>query len=910
MKPNDTCRWLVLLLVCVSITSATAQTSLRFRDYVQQVQRDSSVRIYYDHAALDTAMVDITTTRSVRAVLEELLQATPYKWSYDPSGNYFITRQHGIVTTLPHNFFTGTRSTDAAAPSLAHLDKQEVTAKETLKPVVIGSKNKGNGKTAAISGYVKDIQSGEAIIGCAVFIKTPPVGVSTDKFGHYILNLPPGYHEIHFKIMGMKEIIKPVTVWSDGSLSVEMEEEVVSLKEVVINADEVESTVAGLDIGMQKLDIKTIKQIPLVMGEADILKVIMTLPGVQTVGEGTVGLNVRGGTANQNLILFNDAVIYNPSHLFGFFSSFNPDIVKNVNFQKGGIPAEYGGRISSVLSIDTKDGNQKKFSGGGGLSPLTGRLSLEIPVKKDKSSLLVAGRTTYSDWLLKQLPSEALNESQASFYDVSANYTHTISSRATFYLSGYMSNDRFRFNGDTTYQYSNRTLTARYKLALNEKAFTVTTLSYSGYSFSVNSTSNTTNAFRMKYAINQVTLKNDVNFFLPNAIATQAGVAATLYKINPGQITPQGDDSQIETEKLDRESALESALYIDMNKDVTRHLSIGAGLRYSLYGTFGPRTEFRYVSGQPLSENTIRDTVQFGSNRLVSFYHGPELRLRLRYLLPKNASVKLSYNRMRQYLQMLSNTTAISPTDIWKLSDTHIQPQIGDQVSAGYYKLLRQGLFEVSAEAYYKLVKNMLDYKDGATLLLNEHLETDVIQSKGKAYGVEFLLKKTRGKLNGWISYTYSRSFLKSVTRYTEEEVNRGTYYPSSYDKPHSLNVIGNYKFNRRINISTNVVYSTGRPITLPIGRYILNGTERLIYSDRNAYRIPDYFRVDLSVNLEGNHKVRKLAHSSWSFSVYNLTGRRNAYSVFFKSENGVIKGYKLSIFGEPIPTITYNFRF
>lgn len=903
------CSALVWIVILFSI-SAQAQSTRSFRSYADDLERDSLITLYYDNHLLDTLHVTIDPGASIAHNLDAIFLGTVYKWSMDTQRHIFISYKYPVVTSLPETFFQRTASGTDKQPELAHLDKivSEVDKKE--KTITIGSKSKGLLKSATISGYVKEKATGEPIIGCAVFTRSPSIGTSTDRYGHFTITLPTGYQEIHFKLVGMKELVRSVNLLSDGGMTVELEEEVVSLKEVVVNATEIESSVTGLDIGTQKLDIKTIKQIPLVMGEADILKVIMTLPGVQTVGEGTVGLNVRGGTANQNLILFNDAIIYNPSHLFGFFSSFNPDIVKNVNFQKGGIPAEYGGRISSVLSIDTKEGNQKKISGGGGISPLTARLSLEVPLRKDKSSLIIGGRTTYSDWILKQLSSETLKNSRASFSDLSVNYAGSLGKRKTLYLSSYISRDQFRFNGDTTYQYSNMAFTAKVKQAINEKTFLVTTLGYSGYSFSVKSTSNPVNAFQMKYRIDQYQVKSDLNFFLAPGIATQAGISSILYNIKPGEIQPNGDQSSIQSKNIQKEIASENALYLDVNYDINSRLSVGAGLRYSLYAALGPHDEFQYASGSPRSPSTIQDTVHYGSSHVVAFYHGPEPRLRLRYQLPGNASLKLSYNRMRQYLQMLSNTTAISPTDIWKLSDRYIRPQVGDQVSAGYYRLLRNGLFEVSGEVYYKSIQQMLDYKDGARLLLNEHIETDVIQSRGKAYGVELMIKKTRGKTNGWISYTYSRSFLKSVSPYANERVNKGTYYPSSYDKPHAVNFIGNYKFNRRINISTNVVYSTGRPITIPIGKYILNGTERLLYSDRNQYRIPDYFRVDLSINFEGNHKVRKLAHSSWSLSLYNVTGRRNAYSIFFKSENGVIRGYKLSIFGEPIPTLTYNFRF
>ena len=493
---------------------------------------------------------------------------------------------------------------------------------------------------------------------------------------------------------------------------------------------------------------------------------------------------------------------------------------------------------------------------------------------------------------------------------MNASISHKIDNDNNLYLSAYASKDKFKLNSDTVYRYSDSNASLKWKHTFNNKLYGVLTGTVSKYTYSVESASNPVEAASLDFSIKQWSAKADFNYFPNSKHTITSGANVVRYDISPGSYQPFGEQSQVIPDKIQNEQALESAVYVGDNYEITSNLSFYVGLRYSFYQSLGARDVYTYAEGVPRQKSTMQDTIHYGAGKTVSKYHGAEPRFSVRYTLPNNSSVKFSYNRMRQYIQMLSNTTAIAPTDIWKLSDTYVQPQIGDQFSVGYYKNLRGNMIETSVEAYYKTMNHAVDFKDGAILLKNHQLETEVLDSKGKAYGIEFLVKKSSGKVNGWISYTYSRSLLKTKGQFPTETINSGTYYPSSYDKPHAFNFIGNYKFSRRFNFSLNLVYSTGRPITLPIAKYEVGGTERIYYSDRNAYRIPDYFRTDISINIEGNHKIKKLAHSSWTVAVYNLTGRANAYSVYFTSENGVIKGYKLSVFAKAIPTITYNFKF
>ena len=886
--------------------------AMRFGQVVDLIEQETHYRFYYNPAWADTLHVN-TTARAepLESLLARIFEGTDFHFAVDARRQVFITRDRPILNELPPGFF-GRPAGQSNAP-LFDYTLYEKKGKETklaeTKIHIIG-RNSGNAQgEVTLAGNVTDALSGEPLIGASVFVQNPTIGITTDQFGYYALTLPKGRHELKIQSIGMKPTSRQIMLYSGGRLDIEMEEDIKPLKEVVVEA-EAEAHVMGLQMGTEKLDIKTMKQIPLALGETDIMKVVLTLPGVQSVGEGTVGLNVRGGAANQNLILLNDAVVYNPSHLFGFFSTFNPDVLRNVELYKSGIQAEYGGRLSSVLDVHTREGNTKEFTGSGGISPITGRISFEGPIIKDKTSFIIGARSTYSGWLLRQLDSKELSNSTASFYDITGNISHQINENNNIYLSFYNSKDEFTLNNDTVYNYSDQNASLKWKHLFSNKLYGVLTAGFSRYNYGVESDENPPDAFSMDFDIRQLNAKADFSYFPNSRHTINAGIQAVRYDLSPGSFVPLGDESIVSPDIIQDEQGLENALYISENYEVNSKLSLYLGLRYSFYQYRGPRDVFTYAQGLPRVTSNIIDTVRYSSGKPIATYHGAEPRMSLRYIVSKSSSIKLGYNRMRQYIQMLSNTAAMNPTDVWKLSDSYIKPQMGNQFSLGFYQYLKGNTFETSVETYYKTTESLTDYKNGAELLMNHHLETDVVDALGKAYGVEVMIKKPNGKLNGWVSYTYSRSLIKAMGDFSDETVNRGEYYPSNFDKPHAVNFIGNYKFSRRFNFSLNFIYSTGRPITLPVAKYEVDGTVRIHYSDRNQYRIEDYFRTDISINVEGNHKVRKLAHSSWTFAVYNLLGRANPYSVYFESENGQIQGYKLSIFARPIPTITYNFKF
>jgi len=683
-----------------------------------------------------------------------------------------------------------------------------------------------------------------------------------------------------------------------------------SLKEVTITSNR-SVNVTGTQMGVEKLDIKAIKQVPTVFGEVDVLRVILTLPGVKSVGESSAGFNVRGGSTDQNLILFDEATVYNPTHFFGFFSAFSPDIIQDVKLFKNSIPAKYGGRLSSVLEMNVREGNKKKFEGTAGIGLLTSRLNIEGPIFKDKTSFIIGGRTTYSNWITKLLPkNSAYRRAEASFYDLNVNISHQQNEKNSFYVTGYLSSDRSSLATDTTFQYINRNLSLRWKHIYSEKFYSQITTGLDEYKYDNFSNYQEETDYRLEFSIKQTRFKTNFNYAPNRRMSIEFGTNSILYSNRPGSLRPYNEQSLIVANFLPKEQGIENAVFAEQSYELTPAITLNTGLRYSLYTSLGPSTQHIYAEGLSKSDANIESTQEYGAGKAFNTYQGPEYRLGATFLLNANLSIKAGYNTQRQYIHMMSNATSMSPTDTWKLSDLNIAPQTGEQFSLGIYKNFKSNSIETSVEGYYKNINNFLDYKSGAQLILNHKIEQDVLPTKGKAYGIEFLLKKSVGPLNGWISYTYSKILLKTDDVQGANSINQGKFYPANYDKPHDATLIGNYQFSKRFSVSLNVTYSTGRPITLPVGKYFSNGGQRLLYSQRNQYRIPDYFRSDISLNILGNHKVKQLTHNSWTIGVYNLTNRKNAFSTFFVSENKVINGYQLSIFGTAIPFVNYNIRF
>jgi hypothetical protein len=507
------------------------------------------------------------------------------------------------------------------------------------------------------------------------------------------------------------------------------------------------------------------------------------------------------------------------------------------------------------------------------------------------------------------LPKEYKN-SRASFYDINFDVSHQINEKNNLYLTTYISNDSFKLNSDTTYGYSNKNISLKWKHIFTNKLFAVFTGGFDRYEYNVASTAVPINGYRLNFDINQLYLKTDLTYYLSPKHTINFGASTLRYSLHPGSFTANGSASLVKSNTVAAEQALESAIYLGDKFDITPDLTLNVGLRYSMYNFLGPAAVRNYPAGIPKTTINLLDSTVYGAGKNIKTYHGPEYRVSARYMVTDNFSIKAGYNTLRQYINLLSNTSAIAPTDVYKLSDPNIRPQYGDQVSFGLYKNLKSNTIETSVEIYYKRLHDFLDFKSGANVVLNKHIETDVIETHGKAYGIEFLIKKTTGKVNGWVSYTYSRTLLQANDATQGDIVNSGNYYPANFDKPHAFNFIGNFRVSHRFNASLNVTYSTGRPITLPVAKYFASGAERVIYSDRNAYRIPDYFRADIAMNIDGNHKIHQRFHNSWSIGIYNVTGRQNPFSVYYVTKGGTINGYQLSIFAAAIPYVNYNIRF
>lgn len=776
-----------------------------------------------------------------------------------------------------------------------------------IEPEITVGSGQSSG-SVVLSGKVRDQQTGTPIASATVAIPALKIGTYTDGEGYFSLTVPVGKHEMSIRSVGMSEVIQPIDLRGDGVVAVDMQEAIRELDEVVIEA-EARSNIDGAQMGVSTVSIQSMKQMPALLGEVDIIKTAVLLPGVQTVGEGSAGFNVRGGGVDQNLVLLNHAPIFNPSHLFGFFSAFHPDMVSDFQLFKSGIPARFGGRISSVFEVGLKEGNRKKVGFQAGISPITARATLEGPISKGKGSFVVGGRSTYSDWILRRIPDVTFQNSSAGFYDGTAHLSYEFNQNNQIDVSGYWSSDRFTLNRDTTFGYINRSASASWKHFFTRKLYSVFTGVYSQYDYQIGSTSSPENAYELSYRIQHQEGKADFTWLKYTNHYIRFGANAIWYNLAPGNFLPVGEASIVSENRLQQEKALESAIYLSDEWRPTERLLIYAGLRLSSFTAVGEREVYLYGEGRSKTVNSIVDTVSYAAGEVVQQYGGPEVRLGIRYSLDESSSLKMSYNRMRQYLHRISNTISISPTDTWKLSDQYIRPQVGDQFALGYFRNFKQNSIETSVEVYYKPIQNLIDYKGGANLIMNPQLETELVNAVGRAYGVELLLRKNTGKLNGWIGYTYSRTLVQIAGEYEEEIVNDGEWFPANFDKPHDLTVVANYKVTRRLSLSGNMTYSTGRPITYPIAQYRYGNSNRVYYSDRNAFRIPDYVRVDLGVNIEGSHRLKKLAHSSWSFSVYNLFGRRNPYSIYFIAEDGEIQGYQLSIFGRPFGTVTYQFR-
>jgi len=758
-----------------------------------------------------------------------------------------------------------------------------------------------------LSGYLKDKANGEALIGATIYIPELKTGVITNPYGFYSISVPEGSYSVTFSYIGYQTQTPLIKLDANKQLNVLLEEDTKQLDEVVITGEKKNRNVESLQMSMEKVQVKMIKKLPSFMGEVDIIKSITLLPGIQNGGEGSSGLYVRGGGPDENLMILDEAPVYNASHLMGFFSVFNSDAIKDVEVFKGGIPAEYGGKASSVIDIRMKDGNSQQLGMSGGIGNISSRLTVEGPIIKDKWSFIVSGRRTYADVLGKMIGIEALQDNKLYFYDLNLKTNVEINDKNRIYLSAYTGDDYFK-SGESIYmRWGNLTSTVRWNHLFSNKLFSNTSLIFSRYNYNLGVPGSAADQFDWTSQISDYNFKEDISWYLNSKNKLTLGFNLIYHHFEPGAVDAN-QGSYFTDLKLTNYNAIDNSLYVSNEQSIGPKLSLRYGLRYSYFQQIGKGKVRQYQNPDQPDENEVTDVKEYGSGKLIPPpYHNLEPRLAVKYMLTPESSIKASYNRMAQNLHLISNTNSPTPLDIWLPSNTYIKPLIANQLGLGYFRNFKDNMFETSAEVYYKKMNNVIDYIDGAELFLNEDLETELLRGKGYAYGLELYAKKQEGRLTGWLSYTLSKSMRKIPG------INKDKAYPSSYDRTHNVSLVANYELAKRLTLSSTWVFSTGNPTSYPIAKYDVQGNTIYYYADRNSNRIPDYHRLDLSLNYDFKKNDRRKFKQSLNFSIYNVYARRNAYSVTFrqnKDNPNISEATRLSIIGSVIPSITYNFNF
>ena len=767
-----------------------------------------------------------------------------------------------------------------------------------------------------LSGTVSDSNSNETLIGVNLYIPELKTGITTNEYGFYSITVPKGSYTIRISYMGYNSLEEKIQLQQNTKTNFKLYSAENTLKEVIVTDTKSKIDIRKPEMSVNKLSISAIKRMPVVLGEVDVLKSILLLPGVTNAGEGASGFNVRGGGADQNLILLDEATIFNSSHVFGFFSVFNPDAIKDLKLYKGGIPARFGGRASSVLDIYQKDGNSKKFSANGGIGLISSRLLLEGPLVKDKGSFLIGGRSSYAHLFLKL--SEDQKDNAAYFYDLNTKLSYKINPNNNLFLSGYFGRDVFSLANSFTNIYGNSTLNLRWNHLFSNKLFSNLSLIYSDYYYGLDLDFV---GFKWDSGIKNYNIKYDFKNYISDRFKLNYGLNAIYYDFNPGIIKPSDSNSGINFSQLDKKYAFEPAMYINADQEISSSLSISYGLRYSLFYRLGQSDLNVYTNNNPVIFNPELQIYEkaspigkttFDKNKVMKSFNYLEPRFSAAYQLNDNQSVKASYNRMVQYLQLVSNTSSPTPLDVWTPSDAFIKPQIADQVALGYFTNFNNDLYSLEVETYYKKVQNRIDYIDGADLIANNALEQVILNGQMRSYGLEIMLKKNEGRLNGWISYTLSRSEQQTPGRTNlETGINDGQWYKSAYDKLHNLAVTSSYLLNEKWSFGANFTLQSGQPVTYPNGQYQYLGITIPSYGLRNENRLPTYHHLDISATLTPRKNDNRNWKGEWVFSIYNLYNRKNAAAINFRqnSETGNNEAVKTSIFGM-VPAVSYNFKF
>ena len=765
-------------------------------------------------------------------------------------------------------------------------------------------------RNVTLSGYVSDLDSDESLIGVSVLLPELNTGTITNEYGFFSLTLPAGVYTVQIRYLGFETLTRELSLNEDVNENFELTPQAEVLDEVIVEENIELLNVRNPQMSVNKLAINTIKKIPAVLGEVDVIKSITLLPGVTNAGEGASGFNVRGGAADQNLILLDEAILFNSSHLFGFFSVFNPDAIKDIQLYKGGIPASYGGRASSVLNIYQKEGNRKKFESQGGIGLISSRLLLEGPLKKEKSSFLIGGRSSYAHLFLPLI--ESVDNNKAYFYDLNTKLSYTLNDRNTVYLSGYFGRDVFDIDNLFDLAYGNSVANFRWNHLFSNKLFSNLSLIYSDYDYTLDFG---LAEFDWNLGITNFNFKYDFKHYLNDKTKLEYGLNGIYYKFDPGFIQPTAESSPVQARKLENKFAFENAVYAGVSYQLSSKINLQAGLRLSNFLRLGQKMN-TYANDNPLlylessqiyEEAQPTGSVTYSKGEVIKSFTYPEPRFSMAYQLDSDQSFKLSYNRMAQYLHLISNTNSPTPIDVWAPSGKYIDPQLLDQVAVGYFKIFDNNRYNLEVEAFYKTIQNRLDYIDGAELIANDAIEQILLTGQARAGGLEVLFRKNEGKLTGWIAYTLSRSEQQTPGRTSSEVgINYGNWYATPYDKTHDISITTNYDLNKRWNLNANFIYQTGQPITYPNAQYQFSGFSIPNFESRNSSRLPAYHRLDVSAVYSP-----KKRSGEWVFGIYNFYNRKNAASIRFQEnlETGRNEALRLTIFGI-IPSVTYNFKF
>ncbi len=893
----------VLLCIGISCSTCFAQNEfisiegneLALPQVLNQLEAKTQLKFYYRNVDVpeDRYTVSIKD-QSLNYILDYVLQNT--NLSYDVYDDY-------AVIIGPKNIIDESYS----AEYYKIIEEKGLESAIDVQPeqmIQVGDISRlSSSGTAKIKGVIRDALNQDPIIGATVFWPDLDIGTSTDIMGEFELELASGRHEMKIEYIGYEDFVKVLAVDGDGEFDVNLQPEAYRLEEVLVKAEAVNVNVESADIGVERLDVQAIKKLPSFMGEADVVKSLLLQPGVSTVGEGAIGFNVRGGQIDQNLVMQDDAFLFNTSHALGFFSTFNPELISFVTLYKGSMPSEFGGRLASVLDVEMRDGSYRKFKVNGGIGPVSTKLAIEGPIVKEKTSFIMGFRSTYSDWILNLIKVPEIKNSSAFFYDINARVTHKFNDKHALTISGYSSADRFSFNEEFGYEYQTQLGQLIFKSIFSDRVFNKFTASVSGYNSDQLDISGT-DASVLNTHLQYAKFKNKISFVHSTSLQVDAGISSILYQVMPGDLRPDGRLSQIIPTRLESEKGLESAFFINSSWTVNEKISLNSGLRLSAYHYLGPASVFRYDNEIKPTLETVTGTQQYANNEVISKYGSIEPRLSLRYKLDDDSSVKLGYSRTTQYINLISNTNTPTPGSQWQLSTDYIKPQRANNFSIGYFKNYKDNVWETSIELYARQVDDLFDFKNFAQLAVNEAIETELLKGIGRAYGAEVSIKKRKGTFNGSLSYTMSTS-QKQIAG-----INERNWYPSNFDKPHDLSLIFNIQPNTRNTIVFNFNYSTGRPTTAPIASYKeVNGFVVPVYSNRNQLRIPAYHRLDLAYTLGQSFRKDRKFRTSWTFSIYNLYGRSNPFSVFFTQEpfNRPIAN-KLAILGSAFPALTINF--